>query len=61
MVKVEPSYWERMRTLGCTTLETQRLRGDLIEVFTILKGSDNGNCADFLLYATVLGHSETTC
>jgi len=26
-------YYERLSYLGLTTLETQRLRGDLIEVF----------------------------
>ena len=32
------SYSERLRILGLTTLETRRLRGDLIEVFKIFKG-----------------------
>jgi len=31
------SYSERLRILGLTTLETRRLRGDLIEVFKIFK------------------------
>jgi len=33
--------------LGRTTLETRRLRGDLIEVFKILTGFDNVNYTDF--------------
>jgi len=30
-------YEDRLRMLGHTTLETRRLRGDLIEVFKFLK------------------------
>jgi len=36
-------YQDRLRMLGRTTLETRRLRGDLIEVFKILTGFDNVN------------------
>ena len=40
-------YEDRLRMLGLTTLETRRLRGDLIEVFKIFKGFDNVTYADF--------------
>jgi len=32
------SYYQRLKKLGLTSLETIRLRGDLIEVFKIFKG-----------------------
>ena len=35
------AYDERLFRLNLTTLETRRLRGDLIEVFKILKGFEN--------------------
>ena len=34
-------YEERLKECGLTTLETRILRGDQIEVFTILNGYDN--------------------
>jgi hypothetical protein len=35
------SYEERIKFLDMTTLETKRVRGDLIEVFEILKGMED--------------------
>ena len=34
-------YEERLKECGMTTLETQRLRGDQIEVFKVLNGYEN--------------------
>jgi len=37
----EFKYDTRLKKLKLTTLETRRLRGDLIEVFKVLKGYDH--------------------
>ena len=41
------SYTDRLQKFGLTTLETRRLRGDLIEVFKMFKGFDNIALNDF--------------
>jgi len=40
-------YYERLRYLGLTTLETRRLRGDLIEVFKMFKGFEDVDYTHF--------------
>jgi ribonuclease P/MRP protein subunit RPP40 len=44
------SYEERLKFLDMTTLETRRVRGDLIEVFKIMKGFENVNKDKFFYY-----------
>jgi len=41
------TYGERLKNLGLTTLETRRLRGELIEVFKMFKGLDDVKNTDF--------------
>ena len=41
------SYSDKLRILGLTTLETRFLKADLIEVFKILRGSENVNPEKF--------------
>ena len=55
----DKSYENRLRILNLTTLETRRLRGDLIEVFKIFKGFDNLDPTMFfeLNTAPTRGHS----
>jgi ribonucleases P/MRP protein subunit RPP40 len=42
------SYEERLRCVNLTTLETRRIRGDLIEVFRIFNGFENLDSLKFL-------------
>jgi len=37
----EIKYETRLKKIGLTTLETRKLRGDLIEVFKLLQGYDD--------------------
>ena len=55
------SYEERIEILGLTTLETRRLRGDLIEVFKIIKGIEDLAWKKFfkmLTMSKLRGHSQ---
>ena len=53
------TYGQKLRRLGITTLETRRLRGDLIEVFKIIKGFDNVDYLKFFHLPTtgLRGHN----
>jgi len=53
------SYSDRLQKFGLTTLETRRLRGDLIEVFKMFKGFDNIMRNDFfkLSSTSLRGHT----
>ena len=48
------TYKQRLKRWSITTLETRRLRGDLIEAFMIIKGFDK---VDYLKFI----HLSTTC
>jgi hypothetical protein len=55
------SYEERLRRLDMTTLETRRLRGDLIETFKMIKGIEKIDKTSFFVPATsynLRGHQE---
>ena len=45
-------YEQILRRLNITTLETRRLRGDLIEDFKIVKGVDNVDFRNFFHLST---------
>jgi len=44
----DKSYEDRLRILGITSLEERRNRGDLIQVFRIVKGFDKVDLGTFL-------------
>ena len=53
------SYEERLKFFNLTTLDTRRIRGDLIEIFKILKGYEDVNAQTFfeLSQLSTRGHS----
>ena len=53
------SYEQRLNALKLTSLETRRMRGDLIEVFKILKGFEDVNSSKFFKLAdtNLRGHN----
>ena len=44
------SYYDRLKKFGLTTLETRRLRGELIEVYKLFKGYDD---VDFNVFFSI--------
>ena len=48
------TYEQRLRRSDVTTLETRRLRGDLIEVFKIIKGFDKMDYLNFFHLSTTV-------
>ena len=47
------SYYDRLKKFGLTTLETRRLRGDLIEVYKLFNGYDD---VDFNVFSSCQVH-----
>jgi len=52
-------YEERLRKLNLTTLETRRIRGDLIEVFKIMHGFENIDRNQFFRLSSEVSPHET--
>lgn len=52
------SYKERIKMLGLTTLETRRVKADMLEVFKILKGYQGikGDCFFRIQCTMTRGH-----
>ena len=52
------TYSQRLEALNLTTLETRRLRGDLIQVYKIVKGFDDINSSKFFKFSetSLRGH-----
>ena len=49
------SYYDRLKKFGLTTLETRRLRGDLIEVYKLFKGYDD---VDFNVFFQIVKYTS---
>ena len=56
-------YTHRLQLLGLTTLETRRLRGDLIQTFKIVNSIDCLNMHDFFQISSTItrGHDLKSC
>ncbi len=52
-------YEQRLNKLKLTTLETRRIRGDMLEVFKIVKGLEGLNASDFFEFSTSTTRGHT--